>query len=747
MGEEESLPLFETKEARFQGVYKVFASTIFAGITLIWAYRLINIPQQQGRLWWWAWITLFMSELAFGFYWIITQSVRWRISYQNPFKHRLSQRYDKEKLPAVDIFVCTADPALEPPSMVINTVLSVMAFNYTSNKLTVYVSDDGGSEITFYALFKASIFSKHWLPFCTRFNVEPRSPKAYFNNCSSSNIDTADTEYGQALLFIKKLYQDMKSEIESVVASGKIPENVMNQHEGFLEWNQKTTKQDHQSIVQIIIDGKDTNAVDEDGIQLPTMVYIAREKRPNYPHHFKAGAMNALIRVSSEISNAPFILNLDCDMYSNNADTIQEALCFFLDETKGNEIAYAQFPQSYNNITKNDLYANSHVVSNELELAGICGHGAALYCGTGCFHRRESLSGSHLRDCRAKWDMKPKRQDHRTVNELNEASRALASCTYEQGTLWGKETGLVYGIPVEDIATGLVISCRGWKSIYYNPKRKAFLGVVPTTLGAVLVQHKRWSEGMFQIFFSKYCPFIYGNGKINLGVQMGYCNYLLWAPMSLPTLCYVIVPPICLLCGIPLFPQLSSLWFLPFAYAFVATNGYSLCEYLNCGSTAKVWWNFQRMKLIKRTTSYLFGFIDTVTKQLGLSQTNFAITDKVVTEEVQKRYEQEVIDFGGSSIMLTISATVALLNLFGLIGGIVRILMDLELNNSSQLMMQILLSSLIGMVNLPVYEALFIRSDNGSISSSVMLKSIVLASLVCCLVPLICSSSKVKGQS
>lgn len=68
------------------------------------------------------------------------------------------------------------------------------------------------------------------------------------------------------------------------------------------------------------------------------------------------------IRVSSEISNAPFILNLDCDMYSNNANTIQEVLCFFLDETKGHDIAYVQFPQSYNNIAKNDHYANSYLM-------------------------------------------------------------------------------------------------------------------------------------------------------------------------------------------------------------------------------------------------------------------------------------------------------------------------------------------------------------------------------------------------
>ncbi|KAK7276975.1 hypothetical protein RIF29_18124 [Crotalaria pallida] len=746
MGEqEELLPLFETKEARFRGVYKLFACTIFGGICLMLVHRLTNIipadhEQEQEQNRYWGCIVLSMSELAFGLYWIITQSVRWRIVYQTPFKHRLLQRYEEENLPTVDIFVCTADPILEPPCMVINTILSAMAYNYPSNKLCVYLSDDGGSELTFYALYKATIFAKHWLPFCRRrlIHLEPRSPEAYFSdgqNCSTH-------EYAQEWLFIKKLYEDMKRDIESAVANGKVPDDARNQHNGFSEWNSNTTKQDHHSIVQMMIGGRDGKAVDEDGYELARVVYMAREKRPNYPHHFKAGAMNALIRVSSEISNAPFILNLDCDMYPNNADIIQEILCFFIYEAKGHEIAYVQFPQNYNNITKNDHYANSCLVINKLELGGICGHGAALYCGTGCFHRRESLSGTYLKDFKAKLDIKhTRKEDKRTIHELNEASKALATCTYENGTRWGKEMGLVYGIPVEDIVTGLVISCRGWKSIYYNPLKKAFLGVAPTTLDVALVQMKRWSEGMFQVFFSKYCPFIYGHGKINLGVQMGYCVYLLWAPMSLPTLCYVILPPIFLLRGIPLFPKVTSLWFLPFAYAFLATNAYSLGEALSCGYTTKGWWNLQRMKLIRRTTSFLFGFIDTVTKQLGLSQTNFAITDKVVTEDVQKRYEQEVIDFGSSSnsIVLTILATVALLNLFGLVGGIMWIvIMDLEFKSLSQLMMQIMVSALVVMVNLPVYEALFIRSDKGSIPSSVMFKSIALVSLVCCIAPFIC---------
>jgi cellulose synthase/poly-beta-1,6-N-acetylglucosamine synthase-like glycosyltransferase len=92
----------------------------------------------------------------------------------------LINRYEKD-LPSIDIFVCTADPMLEPPTMVINTVLSVMAYNYPPEKLSVYLSDDGGSDLTFYAMLEASRFSKIWLPFCKKFKVEPRSPEAYFS--------------------------------------------------------------------------------------------------------------------------------------------------------------------------------------------------------------------------------------------------------------------------------------------------------------------------------------------------------------------------------------------------------------------------------------------------------------------------------------------------------------------------------------------------------------------------------------
>lgn len=117
------------------------------------------------------------------------------------------------------------------------------------------------------------------------------------------------------------------------------------------------------------------------------------------------------------------------------------------------------------------------------------------------------------------------------------------------------QMGLKYGCPVEDVITGLSIQCQGWKSVYYNPERKAFLGVAATTLPQVLVQHKRWSEGDLQIFLSKYSPAWYANGRISLGLQLGYFCYCFWSVNSIPVLYYSIVPSLYLLKGVALFPK------------------------------------------------------------------------------------------------------------------------------------------------------------------------------------------------
>ncbi|KAH7545398.1 cellulose synthase-like protein E6 [Ziziphus jujuba] len=732
MAKDDYLPLFETKSGKGLVSFRLFAASTFAAVCVIFVYRISHMPSSNKERW--AWIGLFLSELWFAFYNVISVVLRWNPAYRNTFKHRLSLRYEKV-LPGIDIFVCTADPTVEPPIMVINTVLSVMSYDYPPEKLSVYLSDDGGSDLTFYAMLEASRFANQWLPFCRKFKVVPRSPEAYFRTTPEPHDN--NTIMAQKWTSIKKLYEDMKTRIESTTKTGRISEEIRKEHKGFLEWDFVSSRRDHQTILQILIDGRHAKAVDSEGQPLPSLVYLAREKRPQYHHNFKAGAMNALLRVSSRISNAPIILNVDCDMYSNDSESVRDALCFLLDEEKGREIAFVQFPQVFDNLTKNDVYSSSLRILSKVDLHGFDRYGGPCYIGSGCFHKRESLCGKKYNDKACQEDLMSNKLDiiknEEDAQVLEGICKVLASCSYEENTQWGKEMGLKYGCPVEDILTGLSIHYRGWKSVYFNPERPGFLGVAPVTLLQSLVQFKRWSEGDFEVFLT-HCPFLYGHNKISLGLQFSYCMYLLWAPTSLASLYYVTVPSLCLLRGISLFPQVLNPWVIPFVYVFFGNFAYSLVEFIHLGGTCTEWLNDTRMWVYRRTTSFLFGFCDNIIKLLGFSKSAFAITAKVVDEDVSERYEQELMEFGTTSPLFTILATLALLNAFVLVGGIKRLLIleDPNINlGQNPFNMQIILCGLLVFINLPLYQAFFLRKDKGRMPSSVTNRSIAFALAAC----------------
>lgn len=84
------------------------------------------------------------------------------------------------ELPAVDMFVTTADAVLEPPIITMNTVLSLLAVDYPADKLACYLSDDGASPLTYYSLLETAKFAQLWVPFCRKYQVTLRAPFRYF---------------------------------------------------------------------------------------------------------------------------------------------------------------------------------------------------------------------------------------------------------------------------------------------------------------------------------------------------------------------------------------------------------------------------------------------------------------------------------------------------------------------------------------------------------------------------------------
>ncbi|KHN25933.1 Cellulose synthase A catalytic subunit 4 [UDP-forming] [Glycine soja] len=103
--------------------------------------------------------------------------------------------------------------------------------------------------------------------------------------------------------------------------------------------------------------------------------------------------MNALIRVSAVLSNAPFMLNLDSGHYVNNNKAIREAMCFLMDPQLGNKLCYVQFPQRFDGIDRHDRYANRNFVFFDINLKALDGIQGPVYVGTGCVFNRQALYG------------------------------------------------------------------------------------------------------------------------------------------------------------------------------------------------------------------------------------------------------------------------------------------------------------------------------------------------------------------
>ena len=69
------------------------------------------------------------------------------------------------------------------------------------------------------------------------------------------------------------------------------------------------------------------------------------------------------------MTNAPFTLNVDCDMFVNNPKIVLHAMCILLDPNKGEkEVAFAQFPQQFYSTLKDDPLGNQMVVLFKVSL-------------------------------------------------------------------------------------------------------------------------------------------------------------------------------------------------------------------------------------------------------------------------------------------------------------------------------------------------------------------------------------------
>lgn len=491
----------------------IFVRIVILALFLHWRIRHPNNDAI------WLWGMSVVCEIWFAFSWLLDQLPKLcpinRATDLNVLKDKFetpspSNPTGKSDLPGVDVFVSTADPEKEPPLVTANTILSILAADYPVEKLSCYVSDDGGALLTFEAMAEAASFANVWVPFCRKHDIEPRNPESYFSLKRDPYKNKVKQDFVKDRRRVKREYDEFKVRINSLpdsirrrsdayhareeikamklqkqhkddgpVESVKIPKATW-MADGthwpgtWLNPAPEHSRGDHAGIIQVMLKppsdepllgtSDETKIMDftDVDIRLPLLVYVSREKRPGYDHNKKAGAMNALVRASAIMSNGPFILNLDCDHYIYNSQAMREGMCFMMDRG-GDRLCYVQFPQRFEGIDPSDRYANHNTVFFDVNMRALDGLMGPVYVGTGCLFRRIALYG--FDPPRAKEDHPDccsccfaRRKKHSSVANTPEENRALRMGDYDDEEMnlsllpkkFGNSTFLIDSIPVTE---------------------------------------------------------------------------------------------------------------------------------------------------------------------------------------------------------------------------------------------------------------------------------------------------------
>ncbi|KAL7597424.1 hypothetical protein Lser_V15G30265 [Lactuca serriola] len=722
-------PLHTSHLLRRTTINRAFAIIYASAILALLYYHLLTLRHSTTFISSATTVILLVADIVLAFMWTTTTSFRLFPTGRKVFPENLGKVIEKKDFPALDIFICTADPYKEPPMNVVNTALSLMAYDYPPEKISVYVSDDGGSELTLFAFFEAAKFAKIWLPFCRDNNITDRCPEAFFRSNGITFSDGAK---------IKSMYEKMRIKVESVVERGNInPEYITNEEEqiAFNKWSKGFSRHEHPAVIQVLLESRQDRDIEEH--PMPNLIYVSREKNKASPHNFKAGALNTLLRVSAIMTNAPIVLTQDCDMYSNDPKTPQQMLCFYLDESIRYNLGYIQFPQRFHGINKADIYSSEYKRLYVINPGGMNGLKGPCYVGSGCFFvRRVFFGGPSSLELPEVCELWPDHVVKKPIKsqEIVDLAHGVACSNYENNSSWGSKMGFRYGSLSEDFFTGLHQHCRGWKSLFFHPRRPAFLGDLPITLFDALTQNRRWCIGLLEVVFSKYNPLTFGSRFMGPLMGLAYAHNAFWPIWSIPIYIYSFIPQLALLNRISVFPKVTDYWFLLYVFLFLGANIQDCLDFMLAQGSFQQWWNDQRMWFIRGLSSYIFGFIEFSIKRLGIASKGFHVTNKVVDNEQSKRYDNGVFEFSVPSPMFVPLAMVAIVNLVAFVFGILQILKG---GNVNGLFGQMFLACF-GLVNSwPIYKAMVWRTDNGRMHRSINVTSTLFGLTLCMLVKLV----------
>jgi cellulose synthase/poly-beta-1,6-N-acetylglucosamine synthase-like glycosyltransferase len=320
------------------------------------------------------------------------------------------------------------------------------------------------------------------------------------------------------------------------------------------------------------------------------------------------------------------------------------------------------------------------------------------------------------------------------------------------------QIGFRYGTLTEDTYTSFRLHCEGWKSVFFSPKRAAFLGGSPSNLNDSLTQIQRWYMGFLEIFFNKHCPITYGIRSMNPLQALCYTHYTLRPFWMIPIVIYAFLPQISLINSFPIFTKVRINQTFPsyqfnvkklnvlrllqdseeglflYAFLFLGAYGKEILDYVVFGGgSMQRWWSYQRMWLMWGLSSLPFALLEWSLKSIGLSSFGFNVTSKVVDEEQNRLYEHGVFDFGVTSLLFFPISVASVINLLSFVKGMIDVF---SMGISEKLFVQIFLAGFVVVNSWPIYEGMVFRKDRGRMPLIVTITSILIAIAICLASPL-----------
>nr|GMD88777.1 probable cellulose synthase A catalytic subunit 3 [UDP-forming] [Ipomoea batatas] len=574
------------------------------------------------------WLTSVICEIWFALSWILDQFPKWLPVDRETYLDRLSLRYESESQPSqlssVDIFVSTVDPLKEPPLMTANTILSILAVDYPVDKVSCYVSDDGAAMLTFEALSEVSEFAKKWVPFCKKFDIEPRAPEPYFAQKFDYLRDKVLTAFIKERRSMKREYEEFKVRINALVAKAqKVPDEGWRMQDG-TSWpgnNVKNILDD--SGESVWFDGidryADRNVLFFEHDRLSMALMLQRRRNRNLGHAIAGFKMVLAVVLGPR----------------RKEEELKR--CLMLKQANGFWHGIICFMMIWRKLSRKQGWKTVSILKNKLEK----NLGSLLFL---CIYIARKMAG-HFGSASS-------------ASLLREAIHVI-SCGYEEKNRLGKRV-------TEDILTGFKMHCHGWRSIYCMPCRPAFIGSAPINLPDGLHQVLQWALGSTDIFLSRHCPLWYGyGGGLKWLERFSYINATIYPFTSLPLVAYCTLPAACFLTGEFITPQLdnaASLWFLALFICIFATG---ILEMNWSGAGLDEWWRNEQFWVIGGVSAHLFAVFQALLKVLAGVNTDFSVGSKGRgDEEVSKVYA-----FKWTTILIP-PTTLLIINIIGVAVGI-----------------------------------------------------------------------------